>query len=335
MRFDVLVFAALVSACGGDDAPADGGDTGVGMDTGLGGDTGGSDASSDAPPSDVGGSDVGPIPDAAVASVGSLSFFDRPGDDDYAQLLDLPDSFGEGELTLELWIRPSDRGGLDWFGGDPMPYSADRWWANGNWFLDGHNNARVPEAMRAGTFDLMFYGGGRVRWLVNDGDDLWAVQAYPADTVPALNDGAWHHVAVVRRFASDVALELWVDGAMVGEERVTGRADLREFWRDWPGPQPGWFFGAEKMSATGSGGYRYDYEGEISELRFWSAARPASALGAGYRDVIDGSEPGLVGWYLFGEGTGDRTCNALAPGECMTLVSRGFETWSAERPPLR
>ena len=40
-----------------------------------------------------------------------------------------------------------------------------------------------------------------------------------------------------------------------------------------PGPmaQQGWFFGGEKRSAVGSGGYQYDYAGEIAEVRFWTA----------------------------------------------------------------
>lgn len=324
----------FASACGDSASVSDAETDSARMDSSTPVDSAGSDAPRDSRPSDTGPDTAAP-PDGGVGAEGSLAFFDRPGNDDSAQLLALPDAFGEGEMTFELWLRPSDAAGIDWFAGDPMPYDGARWWADGNWFVDGHNNASLPEAMRVGTFDLMFYGGGRVRWLLHDGDQLWGVQAYPAIDAPAINDGAWHHIAAVRRFdAGDVGLELWVDGTMVGEERVSSRADLRPFWRPFPGPQQGWFFGGEKRSATGSGGYRYDYDGLISDVRFWNVARSNAAL-RDYRAPIGGAESGLVGWYRFGEGTGDVACNALATAECMTLITRGYETWSSETPPVR
>lgn len=328
------VLFVMAGGCDDDGAPpdADGVDAGAPVD--------GGDTARDAGPGTDAGEpvDAGAMSDAgAPPPAGSLEFFDRPGDDDYAQLTTLPSEFGAGELTFEMWLRPS-ASDARWFGGDPMPYDGARWWANGNWVLDGHNNSSMPEAMRVGTFDLMFYGGGRMRWLLHDGDQLWGVQAFPATDAPAINDGQWHHVAAVRRFvgASGASLELWVDGTEVGEETVPGRNDLRPYWNPWPGPmaQQGWFFGGEKRSAVGSGGYQYDYAGEVAEVRFWTVARSTAALRDDWRDAIAGNEAGLVGWYRFGEGSGDSACNALASSECMALTTRGFTTWSSETPPL-
>lgn len=339
MRLSMSLLLAI-SACGGDPSPTDSGADSstdldaVNVDVGFS-DSGSSDArASDVPVRDASGLDAVPR-DASSDAIGvrssSLAFYDRPGPDDYAQLLELPAEFGAGEFTFEMWIRPSGMG--EYFGGDPDPASGDRWWANGNWFLDGHNNAGVPEAMRPGTFDLMFYGGGRVRWLLHDGDALYGVQA---NSSPALNDGEWHHLSVVRRFVDvgSSALELWVDGELTATRNASGRGDLRDYWQDWPGPsaQHGWFFGGEKMSATGSGGYRYDYDGLIADVRFWSTARVTGEL-SNYRDAISDEAPGLVGRFRFGEGEGESACDALDGSRCLTLVSREHETWSSATPP--
>ncbi|MEM7392920.1 MAG: NHL repeat-containing protein, partial [Verrucomicrobiota bacterium] len=181
-----------------------------------------------------------------------------PANHEYGQQLQLPSTFGVGEFTLELWIRPDNTfpigdvlGGnqrTNWFEGDPRPYTNTTWWYEGNFLLDGHNNAGGFEN---GTFSLQFYGGGRVRWDFGDGSFAgpgghWSIQAWPATNTPSLLDGEWHRVECVRRWAgvSDAVLELWVDAVMVGAQTSNARTDMRFWWDSWlsfPGGQEGWF----------------------------------------------------------------------------------------------
>ena len=273
------------------------------------------------------------------------------GNFDYGRQLTIPAGFGTGEFTLEVWIRPNDgfpvgstAGGgqlTNWSSEDFSPYSSVGWWFNGNFLLDGHNNANSN--FQNGTFSLQLYGGGRVRWLFGDGASgglsgrLWAVQASQTSSAPSLLDGEWHHVALVRRFsgASQSTLELWVDGALIDTETSTARTNMAtSYWNNWTGfptGQQGWFWGAEKQAALGSAWE--DYKGLIDELRFWSRAKTTTELGTGWQAPVTGSETGLVGWYDFNEGSGANTCSSIVPTQCMTLHNTGANVWNAGEAP--
>ena len=91
------------------------------------------------------------LPSASGAQ-GSIAFFvNDPNDYDYGLQLAIPQGFGDGEFTLEVWLRPEDSfpfgptsGGpgqlTNWSDADVEPYSGCCWWFDGNFLLDGHNN---------------------------------------------------------------------------------------------------------------------------------------------------------------------------------------------------
>ena len=241
-----------------------------------------------------------------------------------------------------MWIRPDTsfpvgptrpEGSLaqrtNWTAADLAPYVASDWWYEGNFLLDGHNNA----SFGAGTFSLQFYGGGRVRWLFGDGDDpgpggVFSVGAYPAATHPSLLDGNWHQLALVRRWsgATDARLEIWIDGALVDSETSSVRTNMRQWWDAWPGfpaGQAGWFWGAEKQAAIGVLSQYEDYKGLLDELRFWSRAKSPTELAADYAQPVTGSEPGLVGAYSFLEGAGSNVCDRLLATRCIPHADEG------------
>jgi chitodextrinase len=275
-----------------------------------------------------------------------------PGNFDYGRQLTIPAGFGTGEFTFEVWIRPnnsfpvgSTAGGgqlTNWSTEDFSPYSSSGWWFNGNFLLDGHNNA--GSNFQNGTFSLQLYGGGRVRWLFGDGASgslsgrLWAVQASQTSSAPSLLDGAWHHVALVRRFsgASQSTLELWVDGMLIDTETSSARTNMATtYWNNWtgfPAGQQGWFWGVEKQAALGS--TWEDYKGLIDELRFWSRARTTTELGTTWQSPVTGGETGLVGWYDFNEGSGTSTCSSIVTSQCMTLHNTvSANVWNAGEAP--
>ncbi len=299
----------------------------------------------DAPGVDAPGVDAPAIDaavDAPVGTRGAIRFFENETrEHDYGIETVLPDGFGDGEFTFELWMRLDDSfpvgpatGGesqlREWCNVDNEPYSSGSWWYKGNFLLDGHNN----NSFDLGTFSLQFYGGGRLRWLFGDGGSVaghWSVGAYPATTTASLLDDTWHAVAVVRRFsgASNATLELWIDGTRIATETSDVRTDMRMWWNDWsafPGDQPGWFWGAEKQAAVLTIDQYEDYKGDIAELRYWSVARSESDLGT--PTAVTGSESGLVGWYPFDEGSGTQACDALDRTRCMTFMRTGPELWT-------
>lgn len=213
-----------------------------------------------------------------------------------------------------------------WCTADPAPSSTSDWWYKGNFLIDGHNNS----SFGAGTFSLQFYGGGRVRWTLGDQGtpgpgDVWGVQAWPATLAPSLLDGRWHHLACIRRWqgTTQARLELWVDGVLTGTRVSDVRTNLWSLWQSWSGFPPGqsgWFFGAEKQSAIGSLSQYEDYKGLVSELRFWSRPLAGSELTPpAYARAVTGTEPGLMGWFRFHEGTGTRSCDWLSSARCMTF----------------
>lgn len=272
---------------------------------------------------------------------------------DYGRLRELPEAFGNGDFTLELWVRPNDRfpvGPVDagedqltnWAEDDNAPYTSDDWWRRGNFLLDGNNN---DDGAAFGTFSLQFYAGGRVRWLFGDGSDsiptgdVWAVGANSSDS-PSLLDGQWHQLTLVRRsFGSGSILELWIDGDLIDSEFSNAQTDMEEeYWEDWDGfdrDGEGWFFGAEKRAASGELDQHEDYKGFIDELRFWSRAKSWFQISAGYDDAVTGSESGLVGWFDFSEGRRDEACDVLDSSRCIKLKNTDSDAWSTSNAPIR
>ncbi len=271
---------------------------------------------------------------------------------DHGLLTDLPDGFGDGEFTLELWLRPNNSfpvgsvvGGAEqrtnWAQDDNAPYSSGNWWFKGNFLLDGHNN---NSGFSLGTFSLQFYAGGRVRWLFGDGSgsiptgSLWAVGGDSAAS-PSLLDGQWHQLTLVRRFSGGSAdLEIWIDGTLIDTETSNVQTNMASsYWDNWTGfggAQNGWFFGAEKQAAVGVLSQYEDYKGLIDELRFWSRAKSAAEISTGYANPVAGGEAGLVGWFDFSEASGSQTCDVLAASRCMSLVNANPNVWSGSNAPL-
>lgn len=298
--------------------------------------------------------------EAGAASLRLLA--NEPTHYDFADLAQLPPSFGRSEFTFELWIRPDDgfpvgpvwRGGYNqlsnWSESDPEPYGSPGWWLAGNWLLDGHSR---PEGFmagdsREGSFSLQFYGGGRLRWMFADGKaglpvgSVWAVQAWPAASTPSLLDGRWHHVALVRRWREPdgARLELWIDGGRVASTDIPGRVDMRRWWDqpahpDDPAELGGWALGAEVMTAWNFAFTQYeDYKGWVDEIRFWDRALPAAEISAHWREAVPAGAPGLVGRYGFDEGRGNRIADAQDARRPMVLHRPREQSWSTENAPL-
>lgn len=287
------------------------------------------------------------------AQDGSNEYFENAAlDYDYGLQLDIPQGFGDGEFTFEMWIRlddsypvgPTDSGSgqrLNWTDADPAPYSQDSWWFRGNFLIDGHTSSPWNE----GTFSIQVVGGGRIRWLF--GDDIenvggpWAIQEWPSSGTSSLLDGAWHQITLVRRWVnvSDADLEMWIDGQLIATEQSPSRQNMRVWWDTWPSDRyrpgrEGWFYAAEKQVAIGAKAQYEDFKGLIDEMRFWSRAKTAAEIAATYADPVAGNEPGLVGYFSFGEGSGTEACSSTDPLDCIFLTNPQPGIWSSANAPV-
>jgi PKD repeat protein len=293
---------------------------------------------------------------ASTSQAGSLLFTDNnAGDYEYGRMMRIPSGFGAGEFTLEMWIQPdssypvgstADGAGQrwNWSSADYQPYRSPTWWYEGNFLLDGHNNVSVTQ-FEQGTFSLQMYGGGRVRWLFGDGYNAgpgrhWSVGAYPAATAPSLLDGNWHHLAVVRRWAATggADLELWVDGTLTATQHTPLRTNMRQWWDDWsgfPARQEGWYLGAEKQAALGILNQYEDYKGLVSQMAFWSRAKPADEIASGFGAAIPDGSSGLVGMFRFSEDVGTVTRSAINGQDQLTLIGpNAQQMWSELEAPV-
>ncbi|RZT91314.1 concanavalin A-like lectin/glucanase superfamily protein [Ancylomarina subtilis] len=265
------------------------------------------------------------------------------GKHEYANIANLPSTFGVGEFTLEMWIKPDNSFPVgptpwpqdpfplkqedvnqwaknedqltNWSNSSEEPYSSTGWWWHGNWLLDGFSRNYGD---RDGSFALQFYGGGRLRWLFDDGTGpsadkgyVYSVGVYPATETPSLLDGKWHNIQCVRRWIgkSEAQLELWVDGKIIDKKVIPTRVDMqKQFWNDWGVGNPpglkGWLIGGEEQASSGVLVDYYwhqfeDYKGLVDELRFWNKAKSQDELQKHWNKAITKNIFGLVGYYSF------------------------------------
>jgi len=271
------------------------------------------------------------------APIGGIQFVQNASFDyDYAEHTGIPDGFGDGEFTLEVYIEPSQVGTIgqtqtlpgiveNWADETAEPYTSAEWWYDGNFLLDGHNNNDFD----SGTFSLQVYNAGYVRWTFGDGaaadarvGDLHGIQNSSGINIL---DGSPHTIALVRRWsgASDADLELWIDGVLQDSETTTSRTDMAATWWDqwggFPSNQEGWFWGAEKQAALGSIDYA-DYKGLVRYIAFHNEPKDAGEF-AGPNDPVDTVFSGYLDHWPMDEGTGSTATSAN--GLPMNLVNPG------------
>lgn len=314
-------------------------------------------------PSSSGGDDAGgvgggnpPITSAggSIQFTGNVANIGGTLNYDYGRQLVIPQGFGAGEFTFELWLKPDNSypfgatadgtpGQLtNWTSLplDPIPDDGPGWWYKGNFLLDGHANSGPGY----GTFSLQLYSSGRMRWHFVDTAGYWGVQGADVLTAPSVVDGNWHQVTLVRRWSgmASADLELWIDGVLIRTITTTARTNMRNYWDTWAGfaaNNEGWFWGVEKITAIGDFDQYEDYKGLVDEVRFWNRAKTATEIMNNYSASVDGTENGLVGLFRFAEGSGLTSCNvvnanALADNDCISLVNMKAGYWDTEGAPL-
>jgi Concanavalin A-like lectin/glucanases superfamily len=156
----------------------------------------------------------------------------------------------------------------------------------------------------------------------NDGDDIVAFgTSGPSDTdlpgVKKVTDGQWHHVAAVFDDVKKTKF-LYVDGALDASTAFTGTLDQN----DSP------FLVGENSEQTGR-----VFDGQMDEVRIWKVARTADEISQNMKRPLKGTEPGLVLYFRFDEGSGAVTANAAPAPLKGQLI--GSPKWVPSTAPVR
>lgn len=215
---------------------------------------------------------------------------------------------GDGEFTIEMWIRPSATDADN--GRTGVTEGANYSGVEGNIILDAH--AENVGAFIVGLDDGRLYLSVNFPGVGNEQTEIGTTD---------LRDGLWHHVAVYRA-ASNGLMELFVDGNREGT--VSGPTGDMSYSGSEGVPASQHVFGKEKYEALGSG-----FNGSISEIRFSINRR---YNGATYT-VPTGpftTDANTVGLYHCDENTGTSVGDSSGDGNNGSLI--GSPTWSTSDP---
>ena len=179
------------------------------------------------------------------------------------------------DMTIEFWIRTtSTYGGISWY--------------DSQWILDkdieGGGNADWAITLRYGK---IVFNNGTATGIWSDDEPLISVRE--------VNDGVWHHVAIVRNVSMENGMtRIYIDGVLDASGTFATNSLSNTL---------ALVLGAENV--TYSPGLVHALEGDIDELRLWDIARSQSEIQRDMFILLDASEqPHLVGYWRFNEGTG-------------------------------
>jgi Ca2+-binding RTX toxin-like protein len=193
------------------------------------------------------------------------------GLDDYVQL---PSSLVQGgpARTIEAWFQTTGSG-----------------------VILGYQNTAVGTTPSSHVPALYVGTDGKLR------GELWWGSVTPLTSSSTVNDGRWHHAALVDNGSSQ---SLYLDGQLAGNRTGTVQTPSMSFNQIGTGYGSGW---------PGVSGSWFPFYGEIAEVRLWSVARAAEQILASKDVPLAGTEPGLLSYYRFREASGnvalDQTAN--------------------------
>ena len=146
-----------------------------------------------------------------------------------------------------------------------------------------------------GEGDRYFVGvstGGFFQAYINMGQDIAADMAFTGATT--INDGSWHHLAIVRQGATITG---YVDGVLDATD--TQASPTRTGIDTNQSPSIGALFYPDNGSALSD-----FFSGQLDELRFWADARTATEIASYASRSLLGTEDDLIIYYNFDQGVG-------------------------------
>ncbi|MCB0583308.1 MAG: HYR domain-containing protein, partial [Phaeodactylibacter sp.] len=138
---------------------------------------------------------------------------------------------------------------------------------------------------------------------INSGKAGFWKKSAPGDGIivqstTSVNDGDWHHIAIVKEGAGAGQVHLYVDGVL--EDSGTDAADMANTPTE-----------LGRINNTADGRY---FPGELDEVRIWDIARNQTDIQAAMNQALAGNEPGLIAYYDFNQGVADSDNGSGCPG---------------------
>ncbi|HXG09859.1 MAG TPA: LamG-like jellyroll fold domain-containing protein [Gemmataceae bacterium] len=134
--------------------------------------------------------------------------------------------------------------------------------------------------------------------------------------------GQWVHVAAVRIRATGT-IKVYVNGVEEGSLNTGNTRALTA---------------PATITIGGNTVDRRFFQGLIDEVRIWNVARSTAAIQADMNRTLTGTEPGLVGYYRFDEGTGNTAFDQSSSGNHGRLgggSALASPAWVASTAPLQ
>jgi hypothetical protein len=174
------------------------------------------------------------------------------------------------------------------------------------------------------------------RWLISWGDDQFGLgdcngtlglvyqPACPGTTnlcsaLPAvnINDGAWHHIAVVQD-AVNATLAIYTDCVLL-TSLSPGTYSTSGFFR---------------LGSSGSGLQGKTWKGQMDEFRLWNVARSLTDISAHCKCTLSGDESGLVTYWTMDQGDAgaDNTAVIALIDQCNNNNDGGLQNFSLGVP---
>jgi len=232
---------------------------------------------------------------AAVFAQGGGSALDFDGSDDYVDCSDDADlQMGTHDLTVEFWLKTSAS-------------ASQKIIANG-----------ATNSSTAG-YAIKMLSNGKIRTEFNDGSTSGAKNN---DT--AVNDGNWHHVAVI--FDRDDQLSVCVDGDCANKDISSQNGD------DCTNVSSTFVMG---RNATGNSGN--SYTGSLDEVRIWDTALSESTFEAWMHKPIDDSHSNyanLNAYYQMSDGSGISLTDNSVNSNTGTLNNMDNDDWVTSNAPI-
>lgn len=210
-----------------------------------------------------------------VKGQASLTF---DGTDDYVTNTSIPVTSSTSR-TIEAWIKTTKNSDQASAGGQGQSVIVDMGNSTTSW--------------QRFTFNILY--GNRLRLEFNGG----GVNCDQTTTSP-LNDGNWHHVAVVwnSTLSGAARVQFYVDGVAAANttgSTLTGTPNT---------PTSGVFRIGNRVDGSNF------FQGSIDDVRIWNVARTATEIAADMNKEYCGTQTGLVRYYKFNEGTAGATNTA-------------------------
>jgi hypothetical protein len=291
----------------GDDATTSGGAGGGGGAAGEGGAGAGggidTDASKDVSienPVDAGGMHDTSTDPSSEPPVDVVSRPDGPGCAGYALSFD---GFGyvsvnrpvQDDFTLEAWIKTT-----------VSPPGTNYPEGNGVFYAD--------KGMNGNDFGSSVLGG---KFAFGVGNSATATTMTTLLSTTDVTTGQWVHVAATRRMSTG-EIQIFVNGVMEAKSTVATQKNSLN--------------GQPVMTIGGNTVDFHYFVGQIDEVRVWNVVRAAADITQTMHKTLTGTEPGLVGYWRFDEGTGAVATDVTATKNHGNVS--GFATWIASDAPV-